>query len=656
MSATMLPTEMLEFDPASHEDVIFKALRDGLTEDYYVFHSFRMNHVSLRWKSKPILWEKEIDFLVFHQKKGLLVLECKVNGRYVPGRGWCYLGHDESGQPRKMKHGGPFCQAQKAGKKLLEYLEDKSFDDGRSRATRDAVPSDDRRVINELCQIHYGVCFPAMAKADLARMVLPPSDDALKTITLCAEDLRGDSVKAAVDRLFSACSIEGGPLETNLSDPNARWLLEDVLYPLADVRMAPTEAGSDVISSIRYENLIAEQRKIMDFLIGERWAVVSGLAGTGKTYVAMEAIRQLCESLAESCLSARVLYLCFNAELCKFVRDEFSRSNPSLSRLADFKTVDGLACELMHASLPDGDDAKCGFYARAGERWLANRVYRHVVVDEAQDFSLPALQASGFGDSIMLSMSDASYEGVGVPPSFFAFYDLRQIVSGRMWKDRPLGLPAFIQEAECKMTLHKNCRNTRAIADAAARGVLQSSVPIIMASGASRGVEPSVVFAEQTDSVPATVRKMIQRFRKEGCSKVVVISCRSSGVGDKFSGSVISENNAITEKIADGRSYYFLDRVYPLSTYRRFKGLDADGVILVDVSKDSFIGPTDGMVYYEATSRAKKRLGIVLSMTDAECAEVIEHLRTLGRIPSTFKSLRTPQRTLLNALKAKQFI
>lgn len=656
MSATMLPTEMLEFDPASHEDVIFKALRAGLTEDYYVFHSFRMNHVSLRWKSKPILWEKEIDFLVFHPRKGLLVLECKVNGRYVPGRGWCYLGLDETGNPRKMRHGGPFCQAQKAGKKLLEYLEDKSFEDGRFRSTRDSIPPDDRRVINELCQIHYGVCFPEMTKSDLSHMVLPPSDDALKTITLCAEDLRGDRIKVAIDRLFSACSIEGGPLETSLSDSNARWLLEEVLYPLADVRMAPTEAGSDVLSSIRYENLIAEQRKIMDFLIGERWAVVSGLAGTGKTYVAMEAIRQLCESLANSNISGRVLFLCFNAELCEFVKDEFSRTNPGLSRQVDFKTVDGLACELMHASLPDNDDAKCSFYARAGERWLANCAYRHVVVDEAQDFSLPSLQASEFGDSIMLSMTDAPYDGNGIPPSFFAFYDLRQIVSGRTWKDRPLGLPAFIQEAECKMTLHKNCRNTRAIADAAARGILQSSVPIIMASGASWGVEPVAVFAEQVDSVPVTVRQMIQRFKEEGCSKVVIISCRSSGVGDKFSGSVISEKNAVTERILGGRSYYFFDQRYPLSTYRRFKGLDADGVILVDVSKDSFLGPSDGMVYYEASSRAKKRLGIVLSMADSDCVEVIEHLRALGRVPSTFKSFRTPQRTLLNALKAKQFV
>ena len=35
--AYMVPKEMLEFDPKSREDVIFKALRGGLNDKYWVF-------------------------------------------------------------------------------------------------------------------------------------------------------------------------------------------------------------------------------------------------------------------------------------------------------------------------------------------------------------------------------------------------------------------------------------------------------------------------------------------------------------------------------------------------------------------------------------------------------------------------------------------
>ena len=58
--AHMVPKEMLEFDPKSREDVIFKALRGGLNDEYWVFHSFNVNQTS----QNGAFYEKEVDFLV----------------------------------------------------------------------------------------------------------------------------------------------------------------------------------------------------------------------------------------------------------------------------------------------------------------------------------------------------------------------------------------------------------------------------------------------------------------------------------------------------------------------------------------------------------------------------------------------------------------
>ncbi len=53
-----------------------------------------------------------------------------------------------------------------------------------------------------------------------------------------------------------------------------------------------------------------------------------------------------------------------------------------------------------------------------------------------------------------------------------------------------------------------------------------------------------------------------------------------------------------------------------------FKGLEADHVILVDIDKNLL--RDSGMIFYVGSSRAKLQLTIITTITDEECAEVIE--------------------------------
>ena len=41
--AHMIPESMLEFDPQGREDLVFNALKTGLGDGYWVFHSCSVN-------------------------------------------------------------------------------------------------------------------------------------------------------------------------------------------------------------------------------------------------------------------------------------------------------------------------------------------------------------------------------------------------------------------------------------------------------------------------------------------------------------------------------------------------------------------------------------------------------------------------------------
>ena len=82
--AIMIPEKPRHFEPASQEGLIFAGL-EKLSDEYYVFHSFRITTVK-----NDILHESETDFVIFNRKKGLICLEAKAGQvKYSKGE-WRY--------------------------------------------------------------------------------------------------------------------------------------------------------------------------------------------------------------------------------------------------------------------------------------------------------------------------------------------------------------------------------------------------------------------------------------------------------------------------------------------------------------------------------------------------------------------------------------
>ena len=97
----------------------------------------------------------------------------------------------------------------------------------------------------------------------------------------------------------------------------------------------------------------------------------------------------------------------------------------------------------------------------------------------------------------------------------------------------------------------------------------------------------------------------------------------------------------------DRNGKIFYTSTTSLSHISKFKGLEADAVILVDVDKTTFTG-NDGqnvLLYYVGTSRARLRLDVIAQLDDSDCLAVLEALDKAGKA-------KRPRRDLARALNA----
>lgn len=560
----MIPDTPRDFTPSSLEGVMFDSL-SRLPDEYYVFHSFKI--VTVR---DGIIRESETDFVIFHPSKGILSLEAKA-GRVSYADGLWYYG---SGI--EMRHGGPFEQARANMRRLMSLFEDKGL-----------------REEGKHCKFLHAVWFPSVSRADAYKINLP-SDAAPDTI-LYKDDVFDPT--DSIERVFSL-SVPG-KTSTDLTQTQTHAIINRVLSPSFDLFVSCTldiDLGKHV-----FRKMIHEQARIIDFLEDQPSAAVNGAAGTGKTVLAIEKAQR------SALVGDRVLFLCYNRNLRDYLASEYSND------LIDFFTIDGLAANLLGASSfsPEALEDKLS------ELFVEERFpYKHVVVDEGQDFGQERYEDAGILET--LSEIALSQEN----GTFYVFYDRMQLVQGS-------SLPRCITEAECRVTLRRNCRNTENIAVTSMKTLDVEKRPL-MREGLIKGELPSIDIVEDKQGVVKAVESAYRDCLSRGYSDVVILTC---GAMDKSSIVDRVDNGSV---IIDGRKV-------PIFTCRRFKGLEADAVILIDVTKDSLTGK-DRLLFYVGASRARMKLCIVACLSDTECVEVSSKF---GR-----KSARRPKKALATALNS----
>lgn len=449
------------------------------------------------------------------------------------------------------------------------------------------------------CRISHAVWLPSLEAHELGFIEFSP--EASREITLCKTDL-----KNPIAQITAIMRMDVGGWGTRLSESEADEIMRKVLLP--EFNIVPTNSINYEYNEFVFARLLDSQVRVLDFLQDQKTAAINGAAGTGKTLIAVERAKRAARD-------GRVLFLCFNALL----KDDVALRCKDFPEI-DVYTIPGYACKVKNTSNPN--------YTALAEELMEHPElfpYDHIVIDEGQDFGIEEIENA----MILETLRDIVEARPG--STMYLFYDKRQFVQGST-------MPSFLMETDCKLTLYVNCRNTELIAKSALSAINEADDSKLKALP-NLGGPPLLFVSIDAKSQEKFVDEQISALVNAGIPDVVVITCKTL-TSSKLSG-CFTGNDA---------SKRWKGRKVPVHTVRKFKGMEAGAVILLDVDETLWkpprarYMPEPGTLFYTAASRAKHELRIVCDMDASACS------RTLALMDE--KAGRHPDKKLANVLGA----
>lgn len=502
--------------------------------------------------------EGEIDFVIFDRRRGILILEVKGNAiNFSPAHGYSWAG---DGTPIKS----PFEQARKNRHSLEMLILDQPEYHGRSE-----VPF----------VFGYGVSFPRCNwSGSLPADVHPPMIIGFDDLPKLGERL---------DQLFDYWSrpdIKWTPDERSIRG------VEGALQ--AAMRLIPVIAADVADQEESLRRATDEQARVLELMSAVPRVAFNGVAGSGKTLLALNRAKEFARD------GKRTLLVCYNKPLADWMNRWAGKNLPSALRpnvwIGTFHSLCVETCKKADVELKvrpgDGDfwlyEAPDKLETAAGKLTSDER-YDAVVVDEGQDFPsiwFTALRLLG------KTQDDAS--------PLYWFYDPRQNLY--LTADQS-ALPANLQGP---ITLKRNCRNTRRISERCGKIVNEAFLPF---DDTPEGDDVREVSEASLKDVIKTVRDQVLRWTDQGGrlkpNQIAILTPQEPGKQwpEKI-GTIPLDNDF--DRWRRGECIL-------LSSHRRFKGLEADALILADIPKAGVGTHFTTADFYVACSRAKHHLTIV---------------------------------------------
>ena len=532
-----------------------------LPEEYYVFHSFEIVTI----KNNQVL-ESETDFVIFHPKKGLICLEAKAGQVKYDNGYWQY------GSGKVMKHNGPYIQAKRNKWNLRDYMVEHGLEYECNN-----------------CKKLHAVWFPDVNEENLKGTNLPGEGDIRITLT---SDSFGH-IQECIDNIFS---FEGQDrCTTKLSEKSVQKILERVLAPsfnLISLQQIEQERTKRV-----FKRMLREQIALLNYLEEQNNAIINGIAGTGKTVMAVEKARRHAEK------DEKVLFLCYNAFLKEYLREKYPYPHVS------YYTVAGLSQKLCEKV-----DYKA-LQAKLMQMFIEGTFpYQHVIIDEAQDFGREEIDEV----EIIELLRENTIENEDRNGTFYLFYDKNQMVQSKK-------VPKYIEDADCKLTLYRNCRNTENIALTSLRLLGSDKAPKLYPN-AVMGDLPEIGFCVTKEDVVTLLNAEIDKYIDAGYNSITILTCKT-------------EESSIIAGCCKDSKYNYKRGYVKFTTCRKFKGLESDVIIVVDIDKDMFADEGKQLMYV-GTSRARFKLSCIVNITENECLKLMED-RNIKHNRNILKSFAT---------------
>ncbi|MCR5661621.1 MAG: NERD domain-containing protein [bacterium] len=607
--AIMIPTNPREYDPKSHEGEMFEAL-EKLPDDYYVVHSLEI----VRNKNN-CLSTGEADFVIFNRKKGMLFLEAKATKAKYSNGCWYYA------DGREMHSGGPFKQAERNKYAIRDLMIDRGMQN-----------------LIDKCKLLHAVWFPMVAKKDIDNIKSWPADSP-KDLILTQEDLADPTTH--IEKIFDL--KVPSKIETELSEKEAQKILDEIICPKFEI--APSIYSAKNKTEIIFHKLLKEQSLILKFLEEQHTVTINGAAGTGKTLIALEKAKQLAAN------GEKVLFLCFNKMLKTYLDSQYKNEN------IKFLTIAGFCCSMCNSSKTDYsklNDILTDIY------FNGSFPYKHIIIDEGQDFGIPDIANNKILETLKTIIEDKQ-QGC-----FYIYYDRTQLIQADV-------LPDILKDADCKLTLYRNCRNTKNIAQTSLSVINGSKLKLKDSS--IEGSRATMHFCNE-DNIVSVIDNIIDTLineKKLDPKEIIILTCNTESYNVFQKSYPEDYKYIISEDQSDHEIKYYNkgNQKIRFTTCRKFKGLESEAVILVDIDEQHLTGKfasadkkvsaqkqtpentenaQEQLIFYAGTSRARTQLDLVTTMNKEQCKSILDEFAKKGLTStSTAKDARKRLASLLNA-------
>jgi hypothetical protein len=346
--ARMYPNQLSLETVSEAERQLYEAFRDGLENDYTVFHNVAWQ--SLDAEGRPR--DGEADFVIAHPQRGILVMEAKGGIiRHNPStRQW--ISTDRYDRPHSIKD--PFAQARDSKYTLMDQL-------------KVMLGGPERRI-----NIGHAVAFPDVV---VGEALLGP--DKPREIILDETDL--SNLSSWVGQALAYYRGKEAQRNTAPGEEAVQALI-DLLGK--DWELRPALWGEFVQEQGQFIRLTRQQYLILDLLNRQRRAAICGCAGSGKTMLAAEKAARLARQ------GFHVLLTCFNKNLAADLRNHLKPS-PDLD-IVHFHELCYQLAQQAHVLPVKEDDQH--FFDQGLPEALMEAIdaldihYDAIVVDEGQDF------------------------------------------------------------------------------------------------------------------------------------------------------------------------------------------------------------------------------------------------------------------------------
>ena len=410
----------------------------------------------------------------------------------------------------------------------------------------------------DYCMVESAVWFPSISRRDeIGKMPMEFKSEIV---------LLEDALEKTQEYIEGIYEFYHGKTHTKLSLKHA----EDIVNAFAPYYKAmPSLRSKREEQEEMFIRLTNEQNALLGYLEEQRVAAIQGAAGTGKTWLAVEKAKELAKS-------GKVLFLCFN-QFLRLDLHNLKEENPLEYNNIDFMNLPQLVSKKLGGVLVDKDEIHMFLERFDNYDWE----YKHIVIDEGQDFD--DVEIERLYDIALL-----------LDGAFYIFFDKNQFVQGREF-------PEWLKKAECRLVLNINCRNTYAIADTSGKTI---QVTPKVKDKTVKGDMPNFFICGNAKNALKKISSLIDQYRLNGYKyeQICIITTKTEDKSFMNGIQKIGNHKIFSTRTKDGVLF---------TTARKFKGLEADVIIVIDVDQNTFINDENRRIFYVGTSRAKHNLDII---------------------------------------------